>query len=372
MINPVLLRSFVALVLSFFVTSIACAQVNWTGAAGTDWSNGANWSGGNAPGVTDNVQIGVVAFSAQPVITSNVQVRSLTFGGPVQVVLTIQSGSILTVTTKIVQNHAVGQLTSGTLITGAGTLSCTGVMVGNLASPRFIQNNTTTFVSKIDSFKVAGNIDLNSVTANLLTGGVANNNSLFSLQAGAVTVTGKINTYNLLPANCNDFGGNNPKARFSLDINSERDALLRMLDTATLNFARTIDAAADFYNPISGTGRSKIEYAGAGQLIYTNTIDGIDQNPAVYQDLIISGSGNKTAGHTSTSNQLNINGNLVVNNATLDLKTYNPQTVVNGNLTNNGTVNFGTGQTTINGTLFFTSGTFNVGSGEIHFTGTAP
>ncbi|MES2111910.1 MAG: hypothetical protein V4577_24350 [Bacteroidota bacterium] len=372
MITRAFFSSLLVLFFCFFCTITAFAQVNWTGAASSDWSNGANWSGGNVPAVTDNVQIGAIAFTNQPTVNADAQIRSLTFAGPTPITLTIPAGKSLSVSTKIVQSHSIDQLTPGTTITGQGTLTCAGVVVGNLASARFVQTKTTTLIAQIDSFKVNGNIDLNSVTANLLTGGVANNNSLFSLQSGGVTVTGKINTYNLLPANCNDFGGNNPKAKFSVDINSDKDALLRTLDTATLNFARTIDAAADFYNPVSGTGRSKIEYAGAGQLVYTNTIDGIDQSPTTYQDLIISGSGNKTAGHTDAGNQLNINGNLTVNNATLDLKTHNPQTTVNGNVTNNGTVNYGTSQTTINGTLFFTSGTFNIGSGEIHFTGMIP
>jgi hypothetical protein len=40
-----------------------------------------------------------------------------------------------------------------------------------------------------------------------------------------------------------------------------------------------------------------------------------------------------------------------------------------GNFRNSGTINFGTGTTTINGATFFNSGGFNAGSGVIQFSG---
>lgn len=366
--NAFLRNCFVFFVPLVFATA-ARAQVNWTGAVSTDWNTGANWSSGQVPGPADNVQIGLTAFAAQPLVSAHTQVHNLTFGGPLPVVLTVQAGSLLQVTNKIVQNHAAGQLTAGTLVTGAGMLSCASLMVGDLASPRFVQTKATAFVAKIDTFKVSGNIDLNSVTANLLTGGVANNNSLFSLQGGVVSLGGKINTGNLLPPNCNSFGGSLPNARFSIDINSDQDALLKLSDSSAVQITNTTYATVDFYNHTSGSGRSTVEYAGAGQLLYTSTTAGIDTSPYSYQDLVISGTGIKTAGSDSTGNQLNIAGNLVVKTATLDLKTRSPETLVKGDFTNRGTVNFGSAKTTIDGAVIFGLGTFNTGTGIIRFTG---
>lgn len=370
MIKSAFLRNCPVLFILLAFSLQTRAQVNWTGAVSADWANGANWSGGTAPGTTDNVQIGVMAFTAQPALSSNVQIHNLTFGGPVPVILTIPAGSTLQVSGKIVQNHAADNLTAGTLITGSGTLNCASVMVGDLISPRFVQSKTTTFVSKIDVFNISGNIDLNSVTANLLTGGVANSNSLFSLQGGQVSLGGKINTGNLLPVNCNSFGDNKPNARFSIDINSGQDAWLKLADNSAVNFSNPAYAAADFYNYLSGVGRGTVEYGGGDQLVYTNTTPGVDASPVTYQDLVISGTGIKTAGSAAGSNQLLIGGNLVVKSATLDLAANSPDTVIAGDLTTSGTVKGGTGTTTIKGALIFSagaSGTFSVGTGEIHF-----
>jgi fibronectin-binding autotransporter adhesin len=370
MIKSAFLRSCLVLFILLVFSLPTRAQVNWTGAVSTDWANGANWSSGTVPGATDNVQIGVVAFTAQPALSNSTQIRNLTFGGPVPVILTIPAGSTLQVSGKIVQNHAADNLTASTLITGSGTLSCAAVMVGDLISPRFVQSKTTTFVSKINVFTISGNIDLNSVTANLLTGGVANSNSLFSLQGGQVSLGGKINTGNLLPVNCNSFGDNSPNARFSIDINSGQDAWLKLADNSAVNFSNPVYAAADFYNYLSGAGRGTVEYGGGDQLVYTNTTPGIDTSPVTYQDLVISGTGTKTVGSAAGSNQLLIGGNLVVKSATLDLAANSPDTVVAGDLTTSGTVKAGTGTTTIKGALIFStgaSGTISVGAGELHF-----
>ena len=370
MIKSAFLRNCFVLFILLVCSVNADAQVNWTGAVSTDWANGANWSAGVVPGAADNVQIGVMAFTAQPSVNGNAQVHNLTFGGPVPVVLTIQAGKTMVVSGKIVQNHAADNLTAGTLITGSGTLTCAALMVGDLIGPRFVQTKTTTFVSKIDTFRVSGNIDLNSVTANLLTGGIANNNSLFSLQGGVVSLGGKINTSNFLPVNCNSFGANSPNARFSIDINSDQNAWLKLTDSSAVNFSSPAFAAADFYNYLSGLGRGSVEYGDGSQLVYTNTTPGVDASPVSYQDLVISGTGIKTAGSAAGGNRLLIGGNLVVRSATLDLAAKSPDTVVAGDLTNGGTVQAGTGTTTIKGALIFSagaSGTFNVGTGEIHF-----
>ena len=365
------LRNCFAFTLLLIFSANANAQINWVGATSTDWATGSNWSTGAVPGALDNVQIGVAHFNFQPTLSGTTSVRNLTFGGNVPVILTILANDTLKVINKIVQNHSGDGLAPSTLITGAGGITCASVMVGDLTSPRFVQSKTSTLASKISAFVVTGSIDLNSVTENLLTGGVANNNSFFSLQGGTLLLGGKINTISRLPQNCNSFGTNNPNSRFSIDINSNQDAVLKLTDSSAVNISNPNYATIDFYNHISDTGRSRVEYIGANQLLYTNTVAGVDVSPSNYQDLTISGTGIKTAGTDSTSNQLNISGNLRINSSTLDLKKYAPQTVVAGNFRNTGTVNFGTGTTTINGASFFNSGGFNQYSGVIQFAGTA-
>lgn len=365
-------RVFVRTCYTLFTTcffSFPCfAQSNWTGAVSAEWSNSANWTPAVVPGASDNVQIGIAKFNFQPVISTTVQARNLTFGGAASVTLTVSAGAILNIAGKVVQLHSSDNNQPSSIITGLGTLNCQAVLVGDQVGPKLVQNKTTTLISTITNLNVGSNITLNSITANLLTGGIANNNSLFSLRAGNLNLGGKIILNNQLPYQCNSPVGNNPLAKFSIDINSDQNATLNLTDSSAVSVSNPVYDSVDFYNYFSGNGRSRVVYQGGNQLVYTNTSPGIDVSPYLYQDLIIGGTGIKTAGNNN-NNSLTVAGNLIVSGGTLDLVSFSPQTLINGNFSNRGAIRFGNGLTSINGPVFFNSGSFSPGSGFISFSG---
>jgi len=349
------------------------ALASWTGKVSSDWGTAGNWNNNVVPSATTNVQIGISPFTNQPTVNNNQQIHNLTFGGRIPVTLTVNSGNTLAVSGQVVQNHASDDSTPITTIIGAGTLAASSILVGDPTTPKLVLTKTTTLISQIANLNVTGNITINSTTANLLTGGIATNNAKFSLQAGVLNIAGQIITSNQIPASCNSFGTatNTPSTIFSIDINSSQNATLILTDSSSVAIANTAYGTVDFYNPISGTGRSIVKYTGANQLVYTNTTPGINTSPAIYEDLTIAGTGIKTAGNTASNNNLNISGNLNVISGLLDLATYAPQTVIGGNFTNHGAVNFGSSTTTINGGSFFNSGGFAAGTGIIQFSGGA-
>jgi hypothetical protein len=320
------------------------------------------------PGASDNVQIGIAKFNFQPVISTTVQAKNLTFGGAATVTLTVSAGAILNIAGKVVQLHSSDNNQPSSIITGLGTLNCQAVLVGDQVSPKLVQNKTTTLISTIANLNVGSNITLNSITANLLTGGIANNNSLFSLRAGNLNLGGKIILNNQLPYQCNNPAGNNPLAKFSIDINSDQNATLNLTDSSAVSVSNPVYDSVDFYHYFSGNGRSRVVYKGGNQLVYTNTSPGIDVSPYLYQDIIIGGTGIKTAGNNN-NNSLTVEGNLIVSGGTFDLISFSPQTLINGNFSNRGAIRFGSGLTSINGPVFFNSGSFSPGSGFILFSG---
>lgn len=80
--------------LNKWTCSMGANIFSWNGSNSTFWSDALNWSGGVVPTITDEVQIGDLAFTNQPVITSIQQVKGITFGSVTSVTLTIGSGSL--------------------------------------------------------------------------------------------------------------------------------------------------------------------------------------------------------------------------------------------------------------------------------------
>nr|WP_259069324.1 putative Ig domain-containing protein [Mucilaginibacter sp. X4EP1]MCS3814661.1 sugar lactone lactonase YvrE [Mucilaginibacter sp. X4EP1] len=233
---------------------------SWTGKVSSDWNTAGNWSTSAVPGSVTNVQIGISPFTNQPTVNNNQQINNLTFGGRNPVTLTVNSGSTLTVSGQVVQNHASDDSTPTTTIVGAGTLSAASVQVGDLTNPKLVLTKTTTMTSQIANFNITGNLTINSTTANLLTGGIANNNVKFSLQAGTVNVGGQLAITNQIPAGCNNFGtaANTPNSLFSIDITPTQIARLFLQDSTHIAIANKAYGTTNFYPAV-------ITYAGNGQ-----------------------------------------------------------------------------------------------------------
>ncbi|MDO3628868.1 hypothetical protein [Mucilaginibacter sp. BT774] len=371
-ITRALFRYIIVLFLQVACASLSYGQsaINWTGTTSSDWATASNWSTNSVPGATDNVQIGVITFNGanQPVISSNVQVGSITFGGSAPVSLTVASGFLLQVTGNIVEQHSDSDIAPLVTLTGAGSVTCASLVVGNVIMPKLVRNKATVFQSNVAALTITGNLIIKSSSIDLLSGGLAHNNSTFSLEGGVLTINGTITTTNISPAYLPAFSGDKPLSKFVININSNQNATLKLQNSNALSVSNPNYASIDFYNYVSGTGTSTVEYGGGNQQIYTNTTHVIDSLPHLYQNLSVSGTGNKIVGF-SNNNNLDIGGNLYITGGALDLNTYTTTTTVGGNFSNRSTVTFGANTTTFNGGTFFNSGTFTVGTGATLFSG---
>src|SRR6185312_16870630 len=223
----------------------------WTGAAGTDWNTAGNWSPQVVPGPSDDVQIGVVAFnnSNQPAVSSILQCGTVTFGPAQAVTLTINTGAGLMVNGVITQSHGQDNLVPYAIIAGNGSLTCTSLVVGDGTPSKVVDVKITKMVSALANFTVTGNVYINSVTSTLLSGGLAHNNGVFSLQAGLLTVGGQIKLTNLVPSYLSGaLTGLTPSARFSIDISAGRNPQLVMLGNPSVNITDGSWDTIDFYN----------------------------------------------------------------------------------------------------------------------------
>ena len=77
-------------ILGIFLSSLSFSQTSWKGTINTSWGTSTNWTNG-LPSSTNAAIIGDASFtgSFQPTISSSYTLKSITIGGTVASVLTI-------------------------------------------------------------------------------------------------------------------------------------------------------------------------------------------------------------------------------------------------------------------------------------------
>ncbi len=360
---------------SFSITSptYTLAKVyTWNGNSSTNWNTAANWTynGGTSttvPGASNAVRIGVSSFNNQPTVTANSTVASITFGKAKDAILTVNSGSLLTISGSIAVNNESNKNVAVT-IAGAGSMSVGTLGMGGLTETPNPGTKTASITSTINSLTVSGNVVLNSVGSE--AGRL--NDAQFYLQSGTMTVNGSIQTLNSYAGNVSLFQMNSGAG------------------TATLNLSAS--------NPfsLSATGTNTISLAGTSTtVIYNGTTQNIPTS--TYTNVIMSGAGDKTATGALTVNGLltistginldmgtnQLAGTTLTTSGTGTIKTQNTgstpiptgktwttdvlynatssQSVVNGTynnlaLSNSTSAKTATGTLTINGALTVSSG----------------
>ena len=356
------------LILCTTTSVILAATIDWKGSTNLDWGTASNWSSGSVPLSTDAVRIGVVTFINQPTVGlgETATIASLTFGGLNNITLTIAGGCTIAVTGAIVQNpssFSYGNLT--TTITGAGTLTCATVSVGNTYTfPPVLAYNLLEVISSISNFHITNGIAINSTNFGVLFVGIGYNNAEFSLQGGNLTIDGQILTANtssgVLPSIY-------AAPKFSIDIpsGSSLSPVLQLTNQVPINPA-SVAATIDFYNNTGGTGTSTVYYDGTTQEVFANNTASLDNNPQTYQYLQLTGSGTKTV----DAGTLTVGNNLTSSTASVLFNTNNAAAAIGGNWTNSSNVTQGSGNITIGGTVTNNSGgTLNLGPGNLSIAG---
>jgi len=135
---------------AFFGTPAFAAENIWTGAVGTDWAVGANWSLGGTPNASTDVVI-PSAPNNQPSINGDYACNHLTVQSGAT--LTINSGKTLTVNGDA---HI-----SGTQV-GDGVITLAGASIGNSVSGTFsnLELNRATGVELTNDVVVDGALTL--------------------------------------------------------------------------------------------------------------------------------------------------------------------------------------------------------------------
>jgi hypothetical protein len=306
------------LILNFLVfcgtqVSAQTTRYDWTGAAGTDWSNHANWestkSGVNTnpaatyPGPIDTARIGVIPFtntSNFPIISPGgaTSVGTIIWGTENYLIVSLVVNTAFTVNGNIANTStasANGNISAYVFnLSGTGSLTVTGVLnVGyddGLGSSG--NNNTFTFNSSITQFTVTGDINLNGFQGDTHHRGFL---PTFNVLAGTVTtpaITSQLYNsaiFNKLIIASLSVGNSSGSPAATLQLTGA---------TALSNFSSLVTNTVTFNNP-----GATVEYSGASQTVYTDASVPNLSNPLLsYYSIKFSGTGAKTA----------LSGNLLV------------------------------------------------------------
>lgn len=346
-----------AFFMCFFAPDAAAkTTATWTGNVSTDWNTAGNWQPQVVPSSGDDVLIGTTAFVNQPSVSNTLQCATLVFGSRQAVTLTINTGATLTISGAVTELHSEDNTLPYTIITGSGSLVCQSLLVGDGTPGKVVLAKQTKMVSTLADLQVSGNVYVNSVTAFLLSGGLAHNNGLFSLQGGIMTVGGQVKLTNLLPSYLLlTQPSQTPSARFQIDIVSDQSPKLKLAGGTVFSIADSNWDQLDLYNFLSGSGAGTVEYSGGNQTVLTLATTGLDRKPKPYQNLVISGTGIKSTANVS-GDSLIVGGYMTVLPNTLDLQTTLTALKVGGDFDNSGTVKlskaiFAGGNFTNNGQL---------------------
>ena len=362
-------RLLLSLVLAGVVT-LNCAAKNtlvWTGGTSADWNTAANWSPQIVPTSVDDVQIGLITFTNQPVVSGTAQCATLSFGNRQAITLTVNAAASLTVAGTLTLQHSEDNLVPNATLSGSGSLTCSTILVGDLTFSKVVLTKNAVFTSTVATLNVTGNVAITSITSDLLSGGLGHNNALFSLQGGQMNVSGQIRLVNMLPAYLSGaLTTSVPNARFRIDLTSGLSPHLKLLKGTSVQIMDTNWDSSDYVNNLGGTGNSIVEYGGADQVINTAATVGFDTAPQPYQNLLISGTGTKSTESTSGDNLI-VGGYLYVQQATLDLQSNHASLVVSGDFNNSATTKLSAA--TFKGDNFTNSGQLLTATDIISFLG---
>ncbi|MBI3785777.1 MAG: hypothetical protein HY270_20480 [Deltaproteobacteria bacterium] len=321
-----------ALVVVSMSAAARAATISWVNAAGGNWSDGSNWSGGTAPGADDAAVI-TLAGNYTVVLDASVSVVGLTLGGTSGTQTLSVSGTSLSLngTGEVGSHgqvnldggdlHRTGMLTvSGTLRWTGGTMSGGGTTVVAAGGTLFIDPGESGFVA------FYGGTLSNAGTTTWATGGwniyvntVINNTGTFNAStSGLVQVLGVTFSFNHQAGGVFNKTGASTTTAFYGPFNNSGGTVNLASGTLTLAGGGT------------STGTWSIS---AGALLSLGV-------PYTFND------GSILGGAASANGNVTINGTLLG--------------AVDGSVVFNGGLN-GTGKLTVSGTLHWTGGTMTGG-----------
>lgn len=313
--------------------------LNWNGSVSSDWNTAANWTlvqgtFSGVPAGTDIVQIGVAAFTNQPIITSAALAKSITLGSTQAIALTLNSGGSLTVNGNVngvwnsnaihtinvnsqtltiagdlnlsdnSSNHVINLNIGTGIVTVSGTLTESGgsnitfTAAGTLNIGKDFLYSSGTFTPSTSLVKYTGTasqvvaaVPYGNLTIIKTAGTIASLSNATSLTGNLIITTGELDIFDVL-----DVTGS-----VTISAGSVLDANASVMNVGG-NWTK---AATGTYNSETST----VNFNGNG----TQTISAGFFNILNF---------NKSAGTAVLSGNNTVNGNLSLSAGTLNLSTY--------------------------------------------------
>jgi len=308
--------------------------VQWNGSVSTDWNTAANWTvlqgtPSRPPSASDIVELGTVAFTYNPTISTAVSVKKINFGSLQAVTLSLASGGSLS------SNDVAGTWSSSVThtlnannqsVAINGDLSLSDGVSGHAINLNVGSGTVTVAGSLIQSgganivFSAAGNLNI-AVDYNYVSGTFTPGNSTVTYNGVTDQIVGGVNYKNLT---INKAAGD---ALLNNAVNISGNLLLvagelQNFSTATISGNVTINSGSILENNnvihVGGNWTNHGTYDAFGSGIY------FDGSGTQY----ISGSAfgtlniNKSSGTAILTGDLNLSGNLIISSGTLDFQTY--------------------------------------------------
>jgi hypothetical protein len=316
----------------------------WKGTTSSNWQTASNWKSGVVPSSDDIIQIGTESFTHQPVISSSITAKMISFGSVQPAVLSLASNGALSVS-----GNVQGSWTSDaahTIDIGSGTMTVGGDLIqGPNQAGRAIHLALSTGSLTVNGWLIqatGANISFAGAGSLNLNGNFINNGGTFNAGNGTVTYSGAASqtiaavTYNHLSIN---------KTAGSASIISP----LTVNGNLTLSTGGVLDVNANLTvagNVTVGSGVTMNEN-GATISVGGNWSQSGTFNPTT-GTTIFNGTGdqavsattfnrvtiNKASGAVNLTGNWLINGHLTLAQGTLDLGTFTAnRSIIGGTLT---------------------------------------
>jgi hypothetical protein len=336
---------FLLISLTLLLIPAAFIQLNgqstnlWTGTTSVNWGTSTNWSLGRVPLNTDLVVIqnSVSGSNDNPTVNVAAVCAALTLEqGNQPITLTISGTNSLTVSGAVTINQPTDNNENKIIAVGAGSLSCASVTMASTGSNTSdcrltISTGTVTVTGTIS---MGGNADRNQVSfsaaGTLNIGGSITGGNLVTFAGSKVNYNGSVvqivRAVNYSTLKCNNrIAGVFTEAPITAStltigddtVNSFLEIRWAFICTGTLNLVSGTFKLGYASTPMSWPGFTTHNISAGTTVEYGATAaQTVSANPP-YANLKVSGSSTKTP-----SNNLTINGDLIIESGSLDLLAY--------------------------------------------------
>ncbi|PUZ22824.1 hypothetical protein DCC81_20595 [Chitinophaga parva] len=318
-----------------YTLSATSNVVRWNGSVSSDWNTANNWtvaqgSPSRPPGPNDIAEIGTIAFTNQPVISSAANVKSISFGSVQAATLTLASGGSLVTQGNITglwsanAAHVINVNDQSLTVNGSLTLSdgtaghTIQLNIGNgtVTAGAVSQSGGAGIVfSGAGTMNIANDFTYSSGTFTAGSSTVVYNGSAIQAVAGV--------TYNHLSINKT---GGSAQINSATTVNGDLtvasgdltvNAATTVTGNVTLNAGAAASGGAAAITVNGNWSNSGTFTPGTGTVNFTGS-NAQSISASAFNNVVI----NKTGGAATLSGNMSVNGNLSVSAGTLNLATF--------------------------------------------------